>query len=158
MKSYRFSFWMILLITAIIIPTLHAVADSENKLIPILCYHRVNPKIKNIFDLTPEMLEEQLQFFKENDYHPITALQYFKSQGHPEYLPDKPVVLTFDDGNKDHYQYVFPLLQQYGFQATFFIYPAMVFEKSDYFITWDELSEMVKAGMDIESHTFSHRF
>jgi peptidoglycan/xylan/chitin deacetylase (PgdA/CDA1 family) len=158
MKLWRFSFWMLLFITSTVIIPSSLATDLHNKFIPVLCYHRVSPKISSIYDLTPEMLEEHLQFFKENGYHPITALQYVNSQTHPEILPDNPVVLTFDDGNKDHYQYVFPLLQQYGYQATFFIYPAAVSEKSAYSITWDELLEMKQAGMDIESHTFTHPF
>lgn len=158
MKFCRSVFWIILF--TISVGSLLALSANEtpNKYVPVLCYHRVTPKINSIYDITPEMFEEHLQFFKANGYHPITALQYFKFQDQPENLPQKPIILTFDDGSKGHYQYVFHLLKQYGFKATFFIYPAAVFEKNDYSITWDELLEMTTAGMDIESHTYTHPF
>jgi hypothetical protein len=53
---------------------------------------------------------------------------------------------------------VFPLLQKYNITATFFVYPNAVAKISDKFITWNELMEMSKAGMDIESHTMSHPY
>jgi peptidoglycan/xylan/chitin deacetylase (PgdA/CDA1 family) len=125
---------------------------------PMLCYHRVVPKPAGIYDLTPEMLEKQIQFMLGEGYRPITALQYIKLQKYPRFFPDKPVVLTFDDGTKSHYQYVFPLLQKYRIKATFFVYPGNIVTKSSLQLTWAELQEMARAGMDIESHTFSHPF
>ncbi|HEX3046334.1 MAG TPA: polysaccharide deacetylase family protein, partial [Bacillota bacterium] len=133
-------------------------SQLKNIFIPMLCYHRVTPDVRSLYDLTPEMFESQLQFFKDEGYHPITGLQYIKLQKYPEYVPDKPVILTFDDGSIGHYQYVFPLLKKYGFLATFFVYPDVVFQNTEKLITWPELAEMAQAGMDIESHTMSHSY
>ncbi len=130
----------------------------KNIYIPALCYHRVTPQISSVYDLTPEMLEEQIRLFIGEGYQPITVQQFIKLQKHPEFFPDKPILLTFDDGSKGHYQYVFPLLQKYEIKATFFVYPSVIAEKSDKMITWSELLEMSEAGMDIESHTMSHPF
>ncbi|MCL6588470.1 MAG: polysaccharide deacetylase family protein [Firmicutes bacterium] len=134
--------------------------ESELKdiFVPVFCYHRVTPDIHSLYDLTPEMLESQLQYLKDEGYHPITGLQYIKLQKNPEFIPDKPVILTFDDGSKGHYQYAFPLLKKYGFLATFFVYPNVVFQDTKKMITWPELAEMAQAGMDIESHTMSHAY
>lgn len=132
--------------------------NLKNIFTPILCYHRVVPKPAGIYDLTPEMLEEQIQWMLAQGYRPITALQYIKLQEYPQFFPDKPVMLTFDDGSKGHYQYVFPILQKYQIKATFFVYPANIATKSDYQLTWAELKKMARAGMDIQSHTFTHPF
>lgn len=130
--------------------------QENTTLIPILIYHRILPKALSIYDYTPEKLEEQLRFFKENGYTPITALQMIEMMAQPEKLPPKPVVLTFDDGHKSHYTKVLPLLKKYGYKATFFIYTDVIAEKSVKQLTWDELRIMQHEGMDIESHTKSH--
>jgi peptidoglycan/xylan/chitin deacetylase (PgdA/CDA1 family) len=130
----------------------------KNIFIPMLCYHRVIPKPAGIYDLTPAMLERQIQFMLAEGYRPITALQYVKLQKYPQFFPDKPVVLTFDDGTKSHFQYVFPILRKYGIKATFFVYPGNIVFKSDLQLTWTDLKKMARAGMDIQSHTFSHPF
>ncbi len=164
MKIIRKTGLLILLIIAFYDLTIQAAIriqpeeKQKNIFTPMLCYHRVVPKPAGIYDLTPVMLERQLQFMLEQGYRPITALQYVKLQKLPQFFPDKPVVLTFDDGSKSHFQYVFPLLQKYGVKATFFVYPGNIVVKSDFQLTWAELKKMARAGMDIQSHTFSHPF
>ena len=155
--------WILVLLSIFIPPKLAAtqVADdlsTVNSDVPVLCYHRVLPKALSLYDITPAMLEKHFQLFIKNGFHPITALQYITYQKQPELFPIKPIVLTFDDGNKSHYQYVLPLLKKFGFKATFFIYPSVIARKSTKLITWDELSEMAHDGMDIESHTMTHPF
>jgi peptidoglycan/xylan/chitin deacetylase (PgdA/CDA1 family) len=132
--------------------------DLAQTPVPVLCYHRIIPKMTSIYDLTPVMLEQQFKFFKAQGFHPITAQQYIRLQSEPSLFPPKPIILTFDDGNKSHYRYVLPLLKKYGYQATFFVYPNAVAQRSAKLITWDELAQMAEAGMDIESHTMSHPF
>ncbi|HBF36624.1 MAG TPA: hypothetical protein DDW50_04820 [Firmicutes bacterium] len=133
---------------------------SSDISVPALCYHRIISKTYSPYDLTPAMLEEHFKLFKQEGFHPITAAQFVVFQKHPELFPKKPIILSFDDGNKSHYKNVFPLLEKYGFKATFFVYPNAVSKKpnSPYLITWNELTEMIQNGMDIESHTLSHPF
>ncbi|HBF37279.1 MAG TPA: hypothetical protein DDW50_08150 [Firmicutes bacterium] len=156
--------YLLTLLIILLIPTLYAAPIkstpvTKNIIIPILCYHRVIPNANNIYDVTPETLEKQLRFMLDHGYHPITALQFMNLRKSPRLLPDKPVVITFDDGSKGHYQNVFPILKKLGLKATFFIYPSAVLSReSQKYLTWTELSEMVKAGMDIECHTLYHPF
>ncbi len=132
--------------------------QKEPVLIPALIYHRITPKALSIYDYTPEQLEGHLEYFREHEYTPITALQMVEMLAVPEKLPKKPVVLTFDDGHKSHYTAVFPLLKRYGYQGTFFVYPDVIAEKSEKQLTWDELRTMRREGMDIQSHTKSHPY
>jgi peptidoglycan/xylan/chitin deacetylase (PgdA/CDA1 family) len=69
-------------------------------------------------------------------------------------LPEKPVILTFDDGYIDGYTNVFPLLQSAGFGGTFGVVTGWV-GRADY-MTWEQLQEMSRAGMEIISHSTSH--
>lgn len=72
-------------------------------------------------------------------------------------IPDKLVVLTFDDSSKSHYTTVLPILKRYGFRATFFITEGFDFptNKSDY-MTWNEIAELDRDGFEIGNHTGNH--
>jgi peptidoglycan/xylan/chitin deacetylase (PgdA/CDA1 family) len=72
-------------------------------------------------------------------------------------IPDKLVVLTFDDSAKSHYTTVRPILKRYGFGATFFITEGFDFptNKTDY-MTWEEIAELHRDGFEIGNHTGNH--
>jgi peptidoglycan/xylan/chitin deacetylase (PgdA/CDA1 family) len=72
-------------------------------------------------------------------------------------IPDKLVVLTFDDSIKSHYTTVRPILKRYGFGATFFITEGFDFatNKTDY-MTWEEIAELHRDGFEIGNHTGNH--
>ncbi len=74
-----------------------------------------------------------------------------------EPIPDKLVVLTFDDSKASHYTVVRPVLKKYGFGATFFITEGFTFRtnKDDY-LTWDQIAELHKDGFEIGNHTRDH--
>ena len=74
-----------------------------------------------------------------------------------EKIPDKLVVLTFDDSAKSHFTVVRPLLKQYGFNATFFITEGFDFRdnKRDY-MTWAEIAQLHRDGFEIGNHTRDH--
>lgn len=162
MKYIRSNFLWMLIILILAFPLFTEAQNGaetnplESVLIPVLIYHRVLPKVSSIYDFTPEQLEEHLQFLKDKGYTPITALQMIEMLEQPKQFPQKPVVLTFDDGHKSHYAKVFPLLKKYSYQATFFVYTDVIAEKSLKQLTWDELRTMRLDGMDIQSHTKSH--
>jgi len=74
-----------------------------------------------------------------------------------EPIPDKLVVLTFDDSKASHYTVVRPLLKKYGFGATFFITEGFTFRtnKEDY-LTWEQIAELHSDGFEIGNHTRDH--
>jgi peptidoglycan/xylan/chitin deacetylase (PgdA/CDA1 family) len=75
-----------------------------------------------------------------------------------EPIPDKLVVLTFDDSAKSHYTVARPILAKYKFGATFFITEGFDFptNKKDY-MTWDEIAQLHKDGFEIGNHTLDHK-
>jgi peptidoglycan-N-acetylglucosamine deacetylase len=77
--------------------------------------------------------------------------------GQLEPIPDKLVVLTFDDSKASHYTSVRPLLKKHGFGATFFITEGFTFatNKSDY-LTWEQIAELHRDGFEIGNHTRDH--
>jgi peptidoglycan/xylan/chitin deacetylase (PgdA/CDA1 family) len=64
-------------------------------------------------------------------------------------------MITFDDGWKDQYVYAAPILEKYGFNAVFFIYPKMI-GNGGAFMTRDQVVDLDKRGFDIQSHTWGH--
>jgi peptidoglycan/xylan/chitin deacetylase (PgdA/CDA1 family) len=73
-------------------------------------------------------------------------------------IPDKLVVLTFDDSKASHYTVVRPLLKKYRFGATFFISEGFSFRtnKEDY-LTWEQIAELHRDGFEIGNHTRDHK-
>ncbi len=72
-------------------------------------------------------------------------------------IPDRLVVLTFDDAVKSHFTVARPLLKRYGFRATFFVTEGFNFRgnKTDY-MTWEEIRALHEDGFEIGNHTIGH--
>ncbi|HJS01058.1 MAG TPA: polysaccharide deacetylase family protein [Flavobacterium sp.] len=72
-------------------------------------------------------------------------------------IPDKLVVLTFDDAPASHYTIVAPLLKKHGFKATFFVceFPPNFRDNSKY-MNWSQIKKLDKMGFEIANHTQSH--
>jgi poly-beta-1,6-N-acetyl-D-glucosamine N-deacetylase len=126
--------------------------------VPILMYHDILPKKEVFFDVTPEELEAHFELLKENGMTPITLdqLTVHLQTGVP--LPEKPVLLTFDDGYGGHYEYVYPLLKKYGYPAVFSIYTKGVGNNvGRSHVSWEQLKEMVADPLvTIAAHSVSH--
>ncbi len=122
---------------------------------PILMYHHVAPKIgDNPYYVSPDIFEQQMAWLHDNNYNVISLDKFYNSIYGDELLPSRPVVLTFDDGAKDHYLNAYPAMKKYGFTGTFYIITNDVGGRG--FMSWDMLKEMVRDGMDIQSHTVHH--
>ena len=65
------------------------------------------------------------------------------------------VSLTFDDGWRGNYLHAYPVLQEYGLKATFFIATDLI--GKPFYMAWEDIKEMAASGMSIQSHTVSHQ-
>jgi len=143
-------------------PTPTPVPLPDEADVPILMYHYVSdlPPDADVYrrDLTvsPEAFEAQLQYLDEAGYHPVTLtdVYLYLTEGYP--LPEKPVVLTFDDGYRDAYEVVFPRLLDHGFPGTFFVLATPAHYESEAYLTWSQMKEMSQAGMAIQAHGRDH--
>lgn len=126
--------------------------------VPILMYHDILPKKEVFFDVTPEELEEHFQTLKENGMTPISLDQLMTHLQTGMPLPEKPVLLTFDDGYGGHYEYVYPLLKKYNYPAVFSIYTKGVGNNAGRtHVSWEQVKEMATDPLvTIASHTVSH--
>ena len=126
--------------------------------VPILMYHDILPRKEVFFDVTPEEFEQHLQMIQDNELTPISLdeLVLHLRTGVP--LPTKPVLLTFDDGYLGHYDYVFPLLQQYEYPGLFSIYTYKVGrDHGRPGLNWAQLKEMAADPLvTIAAHSVTH--
>lgn len=143
--------------------TLVAAASSTASInVPILVYHIVRPTYPDdsqavrTLALTPETFDAQMIYLARAGYHVISfaALEdYFK---YHTPLPEKPVILSFDDGWRDQFTYAFPLLTKNHYSATFFVFTHSIGRPG--FLSWKDLEMMRDAGMTIGSHSLSHPY
>ncbi|MDR9900093.1 polysaccharide deacetylase family protein [Aetokthonos hydrillicola Thurmond2011] len=137
-------------------PTIHKQAKLAR--VPILMYHDILPQKQVFFDVTPEELEKHFQLIKEQGLTPITLDQLMTHLQTGLPLPEKPVLLTFDDGYGGHYQYVYPLLKKYGYPAVFSVYTSGIGQNTGRsHVSWEQLKEMAASPLvTIASHSVSH--
>lgn len=123
--------------------------------VPILMYHHIrvfyDPKnpIDTNLSTPPANFKEQIDWLKFHGFHTISMEEMFAGN-----LPDKPVVLTFDDGYQDGYDSAYKMLKDNGQVGVFFIITGAIGNKN--YMSADELKEMAKNNMEIESHTVNH--
>ena len=127
--------------------------------VPIMMYHDILPEKLVFFDVTPQEFEQHLQLIKQKGLTPISMDQLVAHLRTGIALPAKPILLTFDDGYKGHYDYVYPLLKKYNYPALFSIYTAKVGKQMGRSsLTWEQLREMAKDPLvTIASHSVNHK-
>ena len=129
---------------------------------PILMYHYASapPPAADIYrrdlSVSPALLRSHLEALVDAGYTTISMYDLVNhlNQGAP--LPEKPVILTFDDGYRDNYENAFPLLQEFGMTAMFFVVTDYMDAGNPVYLSWDMAREMQAAGMYIESHGRDH--
>ena len=124
--------------------------------VPVLNYHQVEEKNGNPLTLWPDQFETQMAYLADEGYTTITIDEMMDALENGTPLPDKPVIITFDDGYADNYEYAYPILKKYGFKATIFLIYDFTNAYPNY-LTWDQINEMKESGLiRFESHTMTH--
>jgi peptidoglycan/xylan/chitin deacetylase (PgdA/CDA1 family) len=139
---------------------------QRNSHVPILMYHSISD---NLFgkshpyyqiNTSPIIFARQMKWLRDTGYRSLSLSQLHAAFecGH---VPPKAVVITFDDGYQDFYTDAFPALRKYDFTATVFLVTGRIQETSmriegvDY-MTWREVRELNREGIEFGSHTVSH--
>ncbi len=129
--------------------------------IPILMYHYVEfvrdkrDTIRQSLDIIPPVFEAQVKTLQDNGYTFITAKDLSDILDEKKEAPQKPILLTFDDGHWDLYTDVLPILQKYHIRATAYIAPGLL-NGSD-FLTTNQLGKVATSGaIEIGAHTVHH--
>jgi len=122
--------------------------------IPVLNYHKVD-NYYHALSIPPEEFEEQMAYLSQNGFTTITPDQLMAYLNYDKPLPEKPILITFDDGYLDNYTNAYPIMKKYGFTATIFLVTSKVGHEEN-FMTWDQVRAMQKDGFVFGSHTVSH--
>jgi len=100
-----------------------------------------------------DVFEEHLKWMSDQSMNVIDPNLMFEDLSNS----DINILITFDDGHIGFYLYAFPLLCQFGFKGIFFITTDFIGKKKE-FCNWDQLDEMSKSDMHIQSHGVTHKF
>lgn len=157
----RKTYWIYLLFS-IMIYSSNADGTIRRIRVPILMYHYVSPlppqsdNIRTGLTISPDIFRAHIEFLESEGYETVSLYEINNALEYGTPLPEKPIVLTFDDGYTDHYQYVFPVLKEYGYIGTFFTIAGFTDNNNPNHLSWEQIEEMASAGMNIESHTKTH--
>lgn len=113
-------------------------------------------KYRTDLSVTPEDFRAQMAYLADNGFQTIDLYDLSLAITNKRELPPKPVVITMDDGYRDNYENAFPVLQEYGMNATFFVVTEFIDNNAEGYMTWDMIEEMSEAGMRIEPHSKTH--
>ena len=91
--------------------------EREGIKVPIIMYHSVLNSKSGKYIISPEELEEDFKYIKDNRYTAVTMTDLINYVYNDATLPEKPIVITFDDGFYNNYYYVIPLLEKYNLKA-----------------------------------------
>lgn len=124
--------------------------------VPVLSYHRISKTRTSSMELPEKKFYEQMKYLKDEGYRVITLDQLMDFVDFKGDIPDKSVVITFDDGWKSMLTRAYPILRDFGFPATLFVYTDFVGTKSG--LSWDDIKTLSKNGIDIQCHSKTHRY
>lgn len=134
---------------------LSGVTSSGYQLVPILVYHNFAPQAKGRMILGAKSFEEQMRYLKANGFRVINLKQFVEFVSLKRQLPQKSVLLTFDDGYRAFLQYAYPVLKQLDFTATLFVYTDYVGAGGNA-LSWADLKKLTAEGFDVQAHSKSH--
>ena len=136
----------------------HKSVPTANKTAAViaLCYHNIEDggKMKALTITTAEF-EKEMQAVKDNGFTVIPMQDFLAWRRGEKEIPAKSALITLDDGWVSGYNNAWPILKKFHYPFTLFIYINYV-GTGGKSMSWDQLAEMRDAGVDIESHTYSH--
>jgi peptidoglycan/xylan/chitin deacetylase (PgdA/CDA1 family) len=134
--------------------------------VPVLMYHQVAERFEapSRLSVTPEAFGHQMAYLDTEGYHPITGARLGAAMRGDSALPERPVVLTFDDGYGDFATSVWPVLERHGFTASVFVTTGWVHDahvepavkRPGPMLRRDQVRELAEAGIEIGAHSHGH--
>lgn len=145
---------------------------NENPRVSALLYHHIVPELlpdspPNAAIIPLSEFEEQMEYLFKHGYHTATLKEVEDFLYTKKKLPERTVVITFDDGYESNYIYAFPVLKKYGYKAAIFVIGNETIEAKNQYdpkilskLTFDQIKEMTDSGLvEFGNHTFdAHNF
>ena len=131
-----------------------------SKKLPVLMYHRVTENgASDPLTVTLQDIEKQFLHLKNNNYCTISLSELMDTINHRIPLPTKPVLLTFDDGYKDNFTALYPLLKKYNYKANIFLVSEFIntVNPSGEYLTTKDITLMDTDLVQFALHTVNHK-
>ncbi len=122
---------------------------SGNYVTVLMYHHFITSEIEpgNTLIISEKQFEEHLKYFSENNYIPIFLDDLYYMMNNDEPLPEKYIVITFDDGYASNYEIAFPLLKKYGMRANISLVTSSVDKYFEIgFLSSEQIKEMEDSG------------
>lgn len=168
MKKLITLFCIAIIAVSIILPLIYANNTAKaacDVALPILMYHSVLKSKNGTYIVSPSQLEADFKRIIAEGYAAVTSEQVINYVDGKGSLPDKPIMITFDDGHYNNIYYAKPLLEKYGLKAVFnvigkfsdFTTNSGDVDNPNYsHATWDEIAELSNGSvMEIGNHTYN---
>lgn len=134
--------------------------------IPILTYHSIDGS-NSVISTAPNIFRRQMRFLRENNYNVLSLSKLVELFTQNKTIVPKTVTITFDDGFRNFYTQAFPVLEEYGFDATVFLVADFCGKHNDWagnpsalprseLLSWREIKELNENGIEFGSHTRTH--
>jgi len=140
--------------------------------VPVLMYHKVDTIAHSEWWVSTALFARQMDALKAYGYATISLKEYLRFRESPARMPERPVIITFDDGYKNIFTEAAPVLKERGMSATLFITTGLIGDneqerrtnnwdrpdsqfRADHLI-WPEIKALHEEGFEIASHTVSH--
>lgn len=141
-------------------------AEKEGIFLPVIMYHSIvddSSKI-NQYTVTPEIIENDMKYLKNQGFETVLTEELIQYIENDAPLPEKPVMITLDDGFYNNFCYLVPLLEKYDMKAVVSVVGEFVDSASQHdahvpeysYLTWDDISEMSEHScIEIGNHTYA---
>ncbi len=130
------------------------------KQVPVLCYHQIrdwkltDSKTSRTYIVPPAAFAAQMRMLADSGYHTITPDQLYAYLVSGIRLPEKPILLSFDDTDLDQFTVAYPEMKKYGFKGLFFIMTVSL--GRPHYMSRDQVRALSDDGNTIGSHTWDH--
>ena len=147
------AYWLIAS-TALVVSNSSTAAQSA----VILLYHHVAEDTPPSTSISPANFDAHLRYLRDNDFNIIPLDRMIDNLRSGQSLPDKSVVITFDDGYSSIFDEAFPMLESYGYPFTLFLSTGPIDDGLSNYMTWDQVRQMSAAGVIIANHMVDHPY
>lgn len=143
------------------IKTADANTILSRKQVPVLCYHQIrdwkptDSKSAKDYIVPVETFKAHLKMLADSGYQTILPDEYYAYLNLGTPLPEKPIMLTFDDTEENQYAIAAPEMEKYGFKAVYFVMTVSLGRPK--YMSKDQVKQLAEAGHVIGSHTWDHQ-
>ncbi|RUO37692.1 hypothetical protein CWE13_07015 [Aliidiomarina shirensis] len=129
---------------------------SENAHASILLYHHVSDSTPRITSVTADELRQHLEYLRDNDFTVIDIRDAIAAARGEKDIPEKSVVITFDDAYQNIFTNGRPILNEFDVPWTLFVTTDPVGSRPGQYMSWDQIRELHEEGVVIANHTLDH--